>query len=242
MSKKTNILIVVGAAIVVAVLAFMTTLVKPNMNPSPSLSPSLSISPGVSVSPTPSFGIPDLIFLDQPAPNQIVTSPIIITGRARGTWFFEANFPIRILDANGKELAVVVAQADGDWMTMDFVGFHAVLNFKKPTTTKGTLVLQKDNPSGLPEHDQELRVPLYFDLENWPPEPSASGGCKVGGCSGQLCLEGSAEDMVTTCEWREEYACYQKAKCERQNNGQCGWTQSADLTSCLSRTQGTRGI
>lgn len=57
------------------------------------------------------------------------------------------------------------------------------------------------------------------------------GACFVGGCSSQLCSD--REGMVSTCEWREEYACYQTATCERQASGQCGWTQTAALTQCL---------
>lgn len=57
-------------------------------------------------------------------------------------------------------------------------------------------------------------------------------GCKVAGCSGQLCVE-QEDDGISTCEYREEYACYKTATCERQTNGQCGWTQTAALRRCL---------
>ncbi len=55
--------------------------------------------------------------------------------------------------------------------------------------------------------------------------------CYVGGCSNQLCSD--QPDLVSTCEWREEYACFQNAACERQADGQCGFTQTAELTACL---------
>jgi hypothetical protein len=42
------------------------------------------------------------------------------------------------------------------------VPFSAILNFPAPTTATGTLVLQKDNASGLPEHDDALIVPVSF--------------------------------------------------------------------------------
>lgn len=61
-----------------------------------------------------------------------------------------------------------------------------------------------------------------------------SGGCAVAGCSGQLCVSsGEADDIFTTCEFKPEYACYRSATCERQPNGLCGWTQTAELRSCL---------
>ena len=65
-----------------------------------------------------------------------------------------------------------------------------------------------------------------------PINQSTKKPCVVGGCNGQLCLEESVE-AVTTCEWSEEYECYKDAKCERQENGECGWTMDEKLRSCL---------
>ncbi|OGZ68643.1 MAG: hypothetical protein A3D44_03965 [Candidatus Staskawiczbacteria bacterium RIFCSPHIGHO2_02_FULL_42_22] len=105
----------------------------------------------------------DLIWAASPLPNDVLVSPIMVTGQARGNWFFEASFPVALLDANGKVLAQVPAQAQSEWMTTDYVGFGALLPFLKPATSTGTLVLQKDNPSGLPEHADELRIPVRFE-------------------------------------------------------------------------------
>lgn len=104
----------------------------------------------------------DLIRVTRPRPGDVVASPLIIEGEARGYWFFEASFPVRILDANGTELGVVPAQALEPWMTTAFVPFRATLLFKAPATKRGTLIFQKDNPSGLPEHDDALRMPIRF--------------------------------------------------------------------------------
>lgn len=60
------------------------------------------------------------------------------------------------------------------------------------------------------------------------PQPAE---CRATGCSGTVC---SAEDVVTTCEYRPEYACYQDATCARQADGQCGWTMTAELEACLA--------
>ena len=72
------------------------------------------------------------------------------------------------------------------------------------------------------------------------PKPITGSGCVVGGCSGQLCSESSGENgggLVSTCEWREEYGCYRNARCEKQQNGQCGWTQTTTLLSCLKNPE-----
>ena len=47
-------------------------------------------------------------------------------------------------------------------MTADFVPFEAKLEFQKPATGTGTLTFQKDNPSGLPEHDDAFQIPVRF--------------------------------------------------------------------------------
>jgi eight-cysteine-cluster-containing protein len=63
-----------------------------------------------------------------------------------------------------------------------------------------------------------------------PPATASAAPCKATGCSGQVCAD---QDRVTTCEWRAQYACYRSAKCERQPDGTCGWTQTEELSQCL---------
>lgn len=63
------------------------------------------------------------------------------------------------------------------------------------------------------------------------PQENPQPTCLTGGCSSQLCTD--QPGAISTCEYREEYACYKTATCERQSNGQCGWTQTVELTSCL---------
>jgi hypothetical protein len=104
----------------------------------------------------------DLISSYNPRPNQEIFSPLFINGQARGYWFFEASFPVKLLDGNGNEIAFTIAQAQDEWMTEDFVPFEAVLEFEKPDTENGVLVFQKDNPSGLLENSDELIVPIKF--------------------------------------------------------------------------------
>lgn len=106
-----------------------------------------------------------MVRLTSPLTNSIITSPLTVTGEARGNWYFEASFPVKVLDGNGKVLGQVPAQAQGDWMTTEFVPFSATVPFTTPTTATGYLVLEKDNPSGLPENAAELSVPIRFASE-----------------------------------------------------------------------------
>lgn len=108
----------------------------------------------------------NLIRVNNPRPNQTIKSPITITGQARGYWFFEASFPIKLYDENNNLLAVAIAEAQKEWMTEDFVPFKAEMNFEiLKNSKKGVLVFEKDNPSGLPEHDDQLRMPVVFEEE-----------------------------------------------------------------------------
>lgn len=105
----------------------------------------------------------DMVRVDTPQEDDVVSSPLTVTGVARGFWYFEASFPIELLDGNGNTLALVPAQAQSDWMTEDFVPFSVTLEFERPETSTGTLVLHKDNPSGLPENEDERRIPVRFE-------------------------------------------------------------------------------
>jgi hypothetical protein len=105
---------------------------------------------------------PNLLRVQQPAVGAVVASPLIVRGEARGGWYFEASFPLRVLDAAGNTVAQGYAQAQGEWMTESFVPFEGTLSFEAPASADGVLVLEKANASGLPEHADELRVPLRF--------------------------------------------------------------------------------
>ncbi len=62
--------------------------------------------------------------------------------------------------------------------------------------------------------------------------------CARGGCSGQLCVEASmADQIVSTCEYREEYGCYRVASCEAQSDGKCGFTETEELATCLEKAR-----
>lgn len=108
----------------------------------------------------------DLIQVETPRANETISSPLVIKGKARGAWFFEASFPVKLYDGQGKLLAATTAQAKSDWASEDFVPFEAKLEFLPPETGKGTLVLEKDNPSGLAENADELRMPVFFSQED----------------------------------------------------------------------------
>jgi hypothetical protein len=101
------------------------------------------------------------IRVTKPVAGDIITSPLQIEGEAR-LWYFEASFPVKLVDDNGTVLAQGPAQAQSDWMTENFVAFKAELKFNLPATEKGKLILSKDNPSGLPQYDEQIEIPVIF--------------------------------------------------------------------------------
>jgi len=110
----------------------------------------------------------DNIILESPPANSTVSSPLVVKGQARGSWFFEASFPVFLTDWDGKIIAQGIAQAQGDWMTAEFVPFAATLSFtadKNAYSNRGSLILKKDNPSGMPSLDDALEVPVTILAE-----------------------------------------------------------------------------
>lgn len=103
-----------------------------------------------------------MISVTSPQEGEVVSSPLVVRGEARGAWYFEAQFPVRLLDADGRVLASAPAHAVGDWMTDQMVPFEATLTFDRPAAVTGTLVLEKDNPSDLPQNADSRSIPVRF--------------------------------------------------------------------------------
>jgi len=98
-----------------------------------------------------------------PSINAAIASPLTVIGEVTGGgWFFEASFPVKILDGDGTVIGQSPAKAQGDWMATTSVPFSATIIFTKPKSATGTLLLEKDNPSGLPQNAAELRIPVRF--------------------------------------------------------------------------------
>lgn len=203
----------------------------------------------------------DLIRIDSPRPGATVTAneSFVVTGEARGYWYFEADFPVEVLNDQGAKIGSGIAVAQGEWMTEDFVPFIAEVALEGNYSGTAELVLHRSNPSDLRENDDELIVPIVLKraeestesrkleankplVENPPitngSAPTVVAECFVGGCSGQICS--SDPGVVTTCEWTEKYACYKESVCELQANNECGWTETTQFLACLEAIEENR--
>ncbi len=127
--------------------------------PAPTTPPIAATStPPVSTSTQP---LSARVVVTSPAAGATVSKTFTVTGKAPGPWYFEASFPIKIVDANNNFIGQGIAQAQSDWMVVSDVAFIA------PVTTTGytgpaTLVLMRDNPSGMPENDDSISIPIVI--------------------------------------------------------------------------------
>ena len=109
------------------------------------------------------------IEVDLPYIGAVVGKDFSVIGRARGTWFFEGSFPVKVIAQDGaqkgKVLSTGIAQVKPgeNWMTEDFVSFKADIKVPQSYIGKANIVLQKDNPSGLPEHDASVTIPVTIE-------------------------------------------------------------------------------
>jgi hypothetical protein len=112
--------------------------------------------------------------------------------------------------------------------SMSGLSDHLVEGFVANYTSDSGILIAGDRYStyihGRPAKGRTV-TNAYHRLANAP------GACFIGGCSSEICSD--QEGASSTCELRPEYACYQTATCERQAGGACGWTQTAELDSCL---------
>ncbi len=103
------------------------------------------------------------VSVETPEKDAVVSSPLEVRGRAPGSWSFEADFPLEVLDADRRTLAEGFATVQGAWMTEEDVDFTGRVEFDPPRTASGFLVLHRANPSGLPDHDDAVEIPIRFE-------------------------------------------------------------------------------
>jgi hypothetical protein len=105
--------------------------------------------------------------VDAPARNAVISQPLAISGRAQGTWFFEAQFRAELVDPKHNELlGTAILTAQSDWMTTAFVPFKGELFFTMPRSGDLELRFFNDNPSGLAKNQKMFPVPVKFDMSN----------------------------------------------------------------------------
>jgi hypothetical protein len=190
----------------------------------------------------------NLIRVDSPVVNATVADPLTITGQARGNWYFEASFPVKLIDANGVILGQGPVQATGDWMTTEFVPFKGSLTYKNPTTNTGTLIVHNDNPSGDPAKDKELRIPVRFISKPAPKTAKFSAPVTLGLGDEVMFPDGLLVGVKeindsrckpgVQCIWAGEIS----ALLTRANNGEEGFVLEEFRLGTVNSQSLTRGV
>ena len=96
-------------------------------------------------------------------PNSKVQGVVSYQGAVKGGYFFEANILINILDANKNVLKTSNAIAMTDWMTIEPVEFEGNIDFTDLPKGLAYIEIHNDNPSGLPENDKSVLIPIVID-------------------------------------------------------------------------------
>jgi hypothetical protein len=88
---------------------------------------------------------------------------LTVIGKARGTWYFEASFPVDLI-VGTTTIAKGIATAQDDWMTEEFVPFEVEIEYATEYSGEDAmLILKKDNPSGLPENNAQLEQEVVLE-------------------------------------------------------------------------------
>ena len=118
-----------------ALLASLAACSPPAAPPAEAPDTSAAVAPATS----------DLAQVSAPTANAAVTSPLHVTGIAPANWYFENQFPVKLLDAQGNVLAEGPATPRVNWTeNAEPKEFDATLSFT--ATGPATLVLQEDMP------------------------------------------------------------------------------------------------
>ncbi len=153
MLKVLKVVVAVFTVVIVILLGLLI-FVNPAKGPS---------APGVNETIQPATSPDGHVVVSAPLPDALVVSPVSISGAVTGGgWFFEASFPVKVLDGDGAVIGEGQARAQNNWMSTGTVPFSGSITFSVPKYANGTVVFAKDNPSGMPQNAEEFSVPVRF--------------------------------------------------------------------------------
>lgn len=80
--------------------------------------------------------------------------------------------------------------------------------------------------------DKILSTFSFLNQTNQTDQTGQDNACKITGCNREIC---SDKMVVSPCVALPKYECYRKAVCQRQADGKCGWTKTAESNKCLEK-------
>lgn len=158
MTNKILWMFLIFSIVIIGVLAWLliATPVQAPTIPNGSTTENGTGTPSPSGTYDPNAPLNQRVFVTSPEPGTTVGKTFQVKGEAPGNWYFEASFPVKVIDPQGNTLANSYGQAQSEWMTTDQVPFIAEVKIEKAYTGPATVIIMKDNPSGLPEHDDSI--------------------------------------------------------------------------------------
>lgn len=112
---------------------------------------------------TPTLTVRDMPIVLYPGKNEKIQSPLIVKGIAPAGWMFEGQLVLKLLDNDRKVIAQGkgVEEKLGSWTSGNPVSFEGKIIFEG-NAESGYLVVENDNPSGLPENQKTFEIPVQF--------------------------------------------------------------------------------
>jgi|SRR3989344_7786207 len=153
-------LIIVPLLIIVGVFAWL--LFAPTANAPAVERSTTTAETAPSIEADPFTPLHERVLVAFPKSGSVVGKTFNVLGEASGNWYFEASFPIQVRDANDNVIGRSHANALSNWMTTKQVGFTATVNIDGNYSGPATLILLRDNPSGLPENDDALEISIFI--------------------------------------------------------------------------------
>lgn len=102
------------------------------------------------------------VTVTEPQQGATVGGTFTVSGDAPNNWYFEASFPIQVRDSDDNVIGRGQAQAQSDWTKTGMVPFTAAITIGSGYRGPATLILMKDNPSGLPENDDATTIDIVI--------------------------------------------------------------------------------
>jgi hypothetical protein len=102
----------------------------------------------------------ELATVDAPVANARVTSPLMISGSAPASWYFEEQFDAVLIGDDGTVFAQAPARASGDGDGIK--PFTGEIAFTVSADTPATLLLQEQSTGDDDGSQAEVRVPVVL--------------------------------------------------------------------------------
>lgn len=158
----TVALLAIIAGLVWHIMIQPATVLKTDTTPPATTTPSQTAQPDTTTPTSATQPLSARVTITEPLSGSAVGKTFTVSGKAPGNWYFEASFPIMVRDMNDNVIGRTHANAQGDWMTTELVAFTTTVQLEGSYKGPATLILMRDNPSGLPENDDSISIPIVI--------------------------------------------------------------------------------